>query len=145
MIVQFIPYLASSSSGDKIAVFSQKDYAQNTVSLHSGEKTSCRFYYPSFDPAILIVDLTFHSWQTQGYLSLYCNNVPVVTIVANSQNPEVQLTTVTFSGYELVEPQNQMSFQLNNYLYANEILFASTTQNGFEGIFSYRISVRGSR
>ncbi len=144
-IVQISPYLTSSARGDQIGVFNQRQYAQNTVSMLSGEKTSCRFYYSSFDPAILIVDLTFHSWQAPGRLSLYCNGVPVVTIEATPKNRNVQLTTVTVSGYELVEPQNQMSFQFKNYVYANEIVFASTPQNGYEGIFTYKISIRGSR
>lgn len=145
MVVQISPYLSSSGRDDRIGVFSQREYAQNTVSILSGEKTSCRFYYLPFDPAILVVDLTFHSWQAPGYLSLYCNGVLVVTIAANPGNPNVQLTTITVSGYELVEPQNQMSFQLDNFVYSNEISFLSAAENGYEGIFSYKISVRGSR
>ncbi len=145
IIVQFTPYLASSSQNDKVGVFNQKPYVQNTVSLLAGQKASCRFNYSSFDPAILVIDLTFESWLTPGYLSLYCNGVLIVTIEATPRNPDVQLTTVTVSGYDLVKPHYQLTGLLTTYTYGNEISFLSTVNNGYEGIFGYKISIRGSR
>ncbi len=145
VLVGLTPYLISSKESDKINVFSQKEYAQNTVSLVAGQKASCRFNYSTFDPAILVIDLTFQSWNTPGRLALYCNGILVVTIEATSRNPTVQLTTVTVSGYDLVRPQYQLSSIFTTYTYGNEITFASAEDNGFEGIFGYKISVRGSR
>ncbi len=145
VFVGVTPYLASSRESDKIGVFNQKEYVQNTVSLIPGEKSSCRFNYSTFDPAILVVNLAFQSWKTPGHLALYCNGILVVTIEATPRNPNVQLTTVTVSGYDLVKPQYQLSSLFSTYTYGNEITFASTTDEGYEGIFSYTINIRGSR
>jgi hypothetical protein len=145
IFVGVTPYLVSSKETDKIAVFNQKEYAQNTVSLIAGQKATCRFNYSTFDPAILVIDLDFQSWKTPGYLALYCNGILVVTIVATPNNPNVQLTTITVSGYDLVKPHYQLSSLFTSYAYGNEITFASAIDNGFEGIFSYTVSVRGSR
>ena len=145
IFVGVTPYLVSSAVTDKIGVFNQKEYVRNTVSLVAGQKASCRFNYSTFDPAILVINLAFQSWTTPGFLSLYCNGILVVTIQATQRNPIVQLTTVTVSGYDLVRPYYQLSPAFSAYTYGNEITFASTTDNGYEGIFSYTVSVRGSR
>ena len=145
VFVEVTPYLTSSKQSNQIGVFNQKEFTQNTVSLMAGQKTSCRFNYSTFDPAILVVDLSFQSWQTPGYLSMYCNGIFVVTIEATQRNPDVQLTTITVSGYDLVKPHYQLSSLFNTYTYGNEITFASSKDNGYEGIFSYTISIRGSR
>jgi hypothetical protein len=145
IFVEINPYLVSSNQNSQIGVFNQREYTQNTVSLTSGQRTSCRFNYSSFDPAILVVDLAFESWQTPGFLSLYCNGILIVTIKASPRNPDVQLTTITFSGYDLVKPHYQLSAVFSTYTYGNEISFVSSTENGFEGTFRYKISIRGSR
>ena len=145
LLVQITPYLASSSTSDQIGVFNQKEYVQNTVSLLAGQKTSCRFNYSTFDPAILVIDLDFQNWQTQGNLALYCNGIHVVTIEATQGNPEVQLTTITVSGYDLIKPHYQLSALFSTYTYGNEISFLSPSNSGYEGTFSYKISIRGSR
>ncbi len=145
LIVQVTPYLASSNTSTQIGVFNQKGYVQNTVSILAGQKTSCRFNYSSFDPAILVIDLDFQNWQTQGNLALYCNGIHVVTIGATLRNPEVQLTTITVSGYDLIKPHYQLSPIFSTYTYGNEISFSSPSINGYEGTFSYKISIRGSR
>lgn len=145
VVVGVTPYLASSRENDNIGVFNQKEFAQNTISLVAGQRASCRFNYSTFDPAILVIDLAFQSWNTPGQLALYCNGILVVTIEATQRNPNVQLTTVTVSGYDLVRPHYQLSSLFSTYTYGNEITFASAVDNGYEGIFSYTISVRGSR
>ena len=145
IFVGVTPYLVPSKEADKIGVFNQKEYTQNTVTLLAGQRTSCRFNYSTFDPAILVIDLTFQSWKTPGNLALYCNGILVVTIVATPRNPNVQLTTITVSGYDLVRPQYQLSSLFSTYTYGNEITFASAIDNGYEGIFSYTVSIRGSR
>jgi hypothetical protein len=145
VFVEVTPYLVSSKQNDQIGVFSQKEFTKNTVSLLTGQKTSSRFNYSTFDPAILVVDLSFRSWENPGYLSLYCNGILIVTIEATERNPEVQLTTITLSGYDLVKPHYQLSQVFSTYTYGNEISFVSPVENGYEGTFSYKISVRGSR
>ncbi len=145
LVVQTTPYLASSKPSSQIGVFNQKEYVQNTVSILAGQKTSCRFNYSSFDPAILVIDLDFQNWQTSGNLALYCNGIHIVTIEATQRNPEVQLTTITVSGFDLVKPHYQLSALFSTYTYGNEISFSSPLTSGYEGTFSYKISIRGSR
>ena len=143
--VEITPYLVSSNQNNQIGVFDQREFAKNTVSLLAGQKASCRFNYSSFDPAILVVDLAFQSWQTPGYLSLYCNGILIVTIEATQRNSNVQLTSITVSGYDLVKPHYQLSQVFSTYTYGNEISFVSSVEKGYEGTFSYKISIRGSR
>ena len=143
--VEITPYLVSSNQNNQIGVFDQREFAKNTVSLLAGQKASCRFNYSSFDPAILVVDLAFKSWQTPGYLSLYCNGILIVTIEATQRNSNVQLTSITVSGYDLVKPHYQLSQVFSTYTYGNEISFLSSVEKGYEGTFSYKISIRGSR
>ena len=143
--VEITPYLVSSNQNNQIGVFDQREFAKNTVSLLAGQKASCRFNYSSFDPAILVVDLAFQSWQTPGYLSLYCNGILIVTIEATQRNSDVQLTSITVSGYDLVKPHYQLSQVFSTYTYGNEISFVSSVEKGYEGTFSYKISIRGSR
>ena len=140
--VEVTPYLASSKPNSQIGVFNQKVYAQETVTLKQGERTQSRFNYTTYDPAILVVDLKFQSWDRPGYLSLYCNGILIVTIDATPKNPDVQLTTITVSGYDLVKPPAGYSY---SYTYGNEIALLSDPSNGFEGTFNYQISIRGSR
>ncbi len=145
LFVQLTPYLVSSANSDQIDAFSQKEFAKNVVSLTHGQRSMCRFNYSTFDPAILVVDLDFQSWETPGYLSLYCNGIFIVTIEATQRNPVVQLTTITVSGYDLVKPHYQLSSSFSTYTYGNEISFVSDIDKGYEGTFNYKISVRGSR
>ena len=69
----------------------------------------------------------------------------IVSFDATPNNPYVELTTVTFSGFDLVKPPPSklaISFQ---FAYGNEITILSPEENGYEGTFNYQISIRGSR
>ena len=145
VLVEVTPYLASSTQSDQIGVFNQREYAQETVTLQAGQRASSQFNYTSYDPAILVVDLKFQDWQTPGYLSLYCNGILIVSFDATPRNPDVQLTTVTFSGYDLVKPPPPKLGISLVFAYGNEIALLSPERNGYEGTFSYKISIRGSR
>jgi|WetSurMetagenome_2_1015567.scaffolds.fasta_scaffold471538_2 hypothetical protein len=145
VFVEVTPYLAASNSNGQIGVFNQKTYAQETATLKSGERASSRFNYTTFDPAILVVDLNFKDWQKPGYLSLYCNGILLVTFDATPNNPYVELTSVTFSGYDIVKSPPTKATGSFIFAYGNEVSLLSPQENGFEGTFDYQISIRGSR
>jgi hypothetical protein len=144
LLVEVTPYLAYSKT-DQIGVFNQREYAQENVTIRKGQRASSQFNYTTYDPAILVVDLAFQSWQTPGTLSLYCNGILIVSFEATPRNPTVQLTTVTFSGYDLVQPPPPKLGPSLVFAYGNEITVYSPQEGGFEGSFSYRIGIRGSR
>ncbi len=138
--VEFTPYLASSKPNSQIGVYNQREYAKGSVSLAMGQTASAQFNYSTYDPAILVVDLAFQNWQNSGYLSLYCNGRVIATIQATPNNPSVRLTTISVSGWDWVKPPS-----VNAFTYGNEVTFVSEPENGYEGNFSYQISIRGSR
>jgi hypothetical protein len=145
VIVEVTPYLASSRQNDQIGVFNQKIYAQKTVTLAAGQSTSSQFNFTTYDPAILVVDLDFKDCKIPGNLSVYCNGIIIASFEANPRKPHVQLTTVTFSGYDLVKPPPPQLAISSYFAYGNEISFLSPQQNGYSGTFSYTIGIRGSR
>ena len=145
VFVEVTPYLASSRQNDQINVFNQKEYAQQTVTLNAGQRVSSQFNYTTYDPAILVLDLTFKDWQRPGSLSVYCNGILLVSFEATPSNPNVQLTTVTFSGYDLVKPPPPKLAISFTFAYGNEISFLSPEENGYSGTFTYNIAIRGSR
>jgi len=144
VFVGITPYLSSSQNG-QIGVYNQREYAQKTVTLQSGQIASSRFNYTTYDPAILVVDLKFQDWQKSGNLSLYCNGILIDTFEASPSDPYVESTTVTFSGYDLVKPPSSRLGISYQFEYGNEITFLSPQENGYEGTFNYQISIRGSR
>ncbi len=143
--IEITPYLVSSKQNNQIGVFNQRIYAQETVTLQPGARAASRFNYTTYDPAILVVDLNFQNWQRPGYLSVYCNGRLIVSFDATSKNPDVQITSVTFSGYDLVKPPPPKIGVSLIFAYGNEISFLSPENQGYAGTFSYQISVRGSR
>jgi hypothetical protein len=145
VFVGITPYLSSSGGTGQIGVFNQREYVSETVTLQQGQRASSRFNYTTYDPAILVVDLKFQDWQKSGSLSMYCNGILVTTFNATPSDPDIESTTVTFSGFDLVKPPPPkigMSFQ---FTYGNEISFSSPLENGYEGTFNYQLSIRGSR
>ncbi len=145
VVVEVTPYLASSKQSGQIGVFNQREFARDTVTLTAGQRASSQFNYTTYDPAILVAGLHFENWEKPGYLSMYCNGVLIVSFNATPNNPDVQLTTVTFSGYDLVKtPPPNLGVSLL-FAYGNEVSFLSSEDNGYSGTFSYQISIRGSR
>jgi hypothetical protein len=145
IFVGITPYLASSGQNGQIGVYNQRKYAEETVTLQSGQRASSRFNYTTYDPAILVVDLKFQDWQKPGYLSLYCNGILIVSFDATPNNPYVELTTVTFSGFDLVKPPPPKLGVSFVFAYGNEVTILSPEKTGYEGTFTYEISIRGSR
>jgi hypothetical protein len=140
LFVEVTPYLASSKPSSQIGVYNQKEFAKGDVTLSIGQTTSAQFNYSTYDPAILVVDLTFQDWRIPGYLSFYCNGRLITTINATPDNPQVRLNVISVSGWDWVKPPS-----LNSFTYGNEVTFVSEPENGFEGTFSYQIDIRGSR
>jgi hypothetical protein len=140
LFVEVTPYLASSKPNSQIGVYNQKEFASDLVTLAIGESAYARFNYSTYDPAILVIDLSFQNWQTPGYLTLYCNGRIIATVYASSSNPTMHFTTISVSGWDWVQPPS-----LNSFTYGNEVTFTSEPQNGYEGTFSCVISIRGSR
>lgn len=139
VFVEVTPNLVSSSE-QSIGVYNQKEFAIGTATLRVGEMASAQFNYSTFDPAILVIDLTFQNWQTPGDLSILCNGRNVATVLASTDNHTIRITTISVSGRDWVKPPS-----VNSYTYGNEVTFKSEPQNGFEGTFSYNINIRGSR
>jgi type II secretory pathway pseudopilin PulG len=145
VFVEISPFLSASNQTGQIGVYNQRQYAQNTVTLERGQRVSSMFNYTTYDPAILVVDLTFKDWQKEGTLTLYCNGIPIDTFEATPNNPSVQSTMVTFSGFDLVKPPPSKLAVSSIFTYGNEISFVSAKNNGYEGTFSYQVNIRGSR
>ena len=140
IIVEVTPYLASANQNNQIGMYNQKKFAQGTVTITKGQIASAQFNYSTYDPTILIVDLSFQNWQTSGILSLYCNGKLIATINASPDNPTLRFNTISVSGLDWVRPPS-----VNSYTYGNEVTFVSDPESGYEGVFSYQISIRGSR
>ena len=139
VIVEGVPSFVSSSQAS-IGVYNQREYAKGVITLGTGEIASAQFNYSSFDPAILVIDLSFKNWQTTGSLTILCNGRNIATILASPDYPTTRLTTISVSGWDWVKPPS-----INSFTYGNEVTFQSEPKNGFEGTFNYQISIRGSR
>jgi hypothetical protein len=140
VVVEVTPYLSSSQANAQIGTFNEKVFAKGTLTLALGQSASAQFNYSTYDPAILVVDLTFQDWQVPGNLSMYCNGRLISTIYATPDNPTVRLTTISVSGWEWVK-----SPSIDSFTYGNEVTFVSDPADGFEGTFNYQIDIRGSR
>jgi hypothetical protein len=147
LFVEVTPYLASSKPDSQIGMYKQRLFAEGNATLSAGQQVSAWFNYSSFDPPILVFDLTFQSWRTPGSLSIYCNGLRIETIDASPDNPHVVLTAIAVSGFDLVKTRADLIYPAppNAYTFGNQIAFISNPINGYEGSFNYQISLRGSR
>jgi hypothetical protein len=145
VFVEISPFLAASNQTGQIGVYNQRQYAEDTVTLARGQRASSMFNYSTYDPAILVVDLAFKDWQKSGTLSLFCNGILLDTFEAFPGNPSIESTTVTFSGFDLLKPPPSKLAISTVFAYGNEISFLSPQDDGYEGTFSYQVSIRGSR
>ncbi len=137
-LVNLTSYLGASNSNHEVGLYVEKEYALGSLTIVPGERKYIWFNYSSYEPTILLLELSFKSWKTSGYLDVRCNNNPVRTIFATPENPNISLVVVSTSGSEWIEPQSSM-FGLN------EVIFESALENGFEGLLSYQIRLRGAR
>jgi hypothetical protein len=139
--VEIIPNLASSQQNTSIGVYNQKTFGTGNVTLARGTTSqSVKFNYTTFDPAILVLDLNFQTWRAPGNVTISVNGNVLATIYASPEKPQIKLTSITCSGKDLVEPLSK-----NSPFIGNTIYFSSQTSEGYEGTFSYQISIRGSR
>ena len=145
VFVEISPFLSASNQTGQIGVYNQRQFGQDTVTLGRGQRASSMFNYTTYDPAILVVDLTFKDWKNSGSLSLFCNGILLDTFEVAPGNPSLESTTVTFSGFDLVKPPQSKIAVSSVFAYGNEISFYSPQDNGYEGTFSYQVNIRGSR
>jgi hypothetical protein len=136
--VEIAPYLGASKQKDTIGLYSEREFARGRTTLAVGETIAVNFTYPSYDPAILTLDITFLFGKSPGYLTLRCNHRIFASIFVTQENTNLSFVGVSFSGRDWVEPPSSM-FGLN------EIAFESDSNNGYAGTLSYKISSRGSR
>jgi hypothetical protein len=136
--VEIAPFLRPSKQSYSIGLYREREYARGNVTLVIGGRSSVRFTYTSYDPAILTLDVAFLTWESPGYLVFRCNNRIFASVFAQPMSPRLSFIVVTFSGREWVEPPSSM-------FGVNEIAFESESEGGYEGVFDYRISIRGSR
>jgi hypothetical protein len=139
-LVEVNPYLISTKPSSSISVYSQKEFGNATITLSPGQSATARFNYSTYDPAILVIDLTFQNWRAPGDLSIYINGSPISTIYAPPGKPQTRLSIVSFSGQDWVKAPGPDSFT-----YGNEITFVSEPVDGYDGTITYQISIRGSR
>lgn len=139
IFIEASPYLASSQD-TSIGVYNEHQFQAGNVTLTRGYiVNTARFTYPSFDPAILVVDLDFQTWTLSGNLTVSINGIVLGTVFASPENPHIKLTAVAFSGFDLVAVNTKYSPIQGN------IVYFSSRPDGYEGTFSYQINVRGSR
>jgi hypothetical protein len=139
-VIEFMPSLNSPSQNAPIGVYHQREYGRGNATLALGEVARTQFNYTTFDPAILVLDLDFHSWKKPGVLELACNGRVFASVFASSENPRLRLNVITVSGLEWVQPKS-----IESFVFGNEITFSSVPVVGYEGSFSYEVNIRGSR
>jgi hypothetical protein len=138
--VEVSPYLISSKPGASIGMYNEREFASKVATLTRGQTARTQFNYSSFDPAIIVLDVSFQSFQTPGDLTVYCNARRIATLYVAPDNPQVRLNVITVSGADWVSTTST-----STYAYGNEITFTSSPQNGYAGTFEYKINIRGSR
>jgi hypothetical protein len=126
--------ILESNSGASLGLFDEKKYSEGTVTLERGGEAVDLFRYPSYEPAILTLNIEYLSVQKSGYLTILCNGRSAGRILATPGSESIQLTLVTTSGVEWVKANS-----------LNAVVFKSGADDGYEGTFSYEISLRGSR
>ena len=132
------PYLGSSDQYQSIPAYSQKSEPIRYLSLDKGSLAIVRFNYTSYDPSIIVLDLSFDSIIQPGKFEIFCNYKLVTTVNVKPETPRVSLNLVSFSGLDWVEPMTAM-FGIN------DLVFESNELDGYVGSLSYQITFRGSR
>lgn len=136
--LKLIPSLQPSQQNTSIELYSARSLPKHTITLASGGSATLPFIYSSYDPAIIILELSFQTCEEPGYLTLYCNYRRIASIFVNPETPPLFFNLISVSGSDWVEISTGM-FGLN------ELLFMSESQNGYAGTLTYQITLRGSR
>ena len=133
-----VPSLQPSKQNTSIGLYSTISFPKNTIKLASGGSVNMPFKYSSYDPAIIILELSFQTCEEPGYLIIYCNYRRVASIFVSPETPPLILNLISVSGSDWVERPSAMFGR-------NELLFESESQNGYAGNLTYQITLRGSR
>ena len=135
--IEIRSYLGISQSIN-IGLYNEREYAEGNAKALPGETTKVQFPYLSYEPAILIIELSFHSVEKPGYLTVLCNYKLLESMFVNQENSSVRLYAMSVSGAGWVETLSSMTG-------LNEVHFDSGLENGFEGTINYKIKLRGTR
>jgi hypothetical protein len=146
VVIEGIPYLEASRENSSVSMYQEKEYAKGIVTLARGEAARTGFNYSTYDPAILVLELSFQIWQSPGNLTFYCNKEYFASIIATPERPNISLVVISVSGEDWVKTSSSTKRPANSTsTYDNEITFSSNSLSGYAGTFNYRIVVRGSR
>ena len=141
IFVEITPYLASAQQDNSIGMYKEREFGKGSATILKGLFIrSAYFNYSTFDPAILVLKLEFQTWQSAGTLTLAVNGKVFASIVATPEKPKIEVNVISVSGADWVEPTS-----INSPVFDNSISFASESEKGYEGTFSYQIIIRGSR
>lgn len=138
VILQLLPFLQPSKENTSIGLYNTKSYPKTPLTMASGSSITLPFYYSSYDPAIIILELIFQTCEQPGYFRAYCNYRNIASIFVSPETPPVTINLISVSGSDWVEPPTAM-------LGRNELLFESETTNGYAGNLTFQITLRGSR
>jgi len=135
--IEVTSYLGATQNA-RIGLYNEREYARGNVTVLPGETSLVQFTFLSYEPTILVVELTFRSVDVPGYLVVRCNNKLLNPVLVSQANSAVSLNAISVSGAEWVEPLSAM------FGY-NEVTFEAGLENGFEGVIEYQIKLRGTR
>jgi hypothetical protein len=140
IFVELTPYLVSSTD-ESIGVYQGKEFRKGTATIAKGQSVRVEYFnYSTFDPAILVVNMEFQTWQSPGTLTIAVNGKVFASIVASPEKPKIDVNVISVSGADWVEPTS-----IYAPVFGNAISFTSEIGKGYEGDFSYQIVIRGSR
>jgi hypothetical protein len=139
-VVAVTPALSGKKNTLPIGAYNQKLFVEDTIPIAKGQAFSERFDYFSYEPAILVIDLTFSGVVSDGTLGLQCNGRSIGIVNASSTSRQSEISVFTFSGTEWVKGPSTYSDA-----FTNQIIFYSSPSEGFEGTFNVQISIKGSR
>lgn len=136
--LEIAPYLKPSKQNASIGLYREREFAEGNLAVVVGEMSNANFTYPSYDPAILIVEVTLETCEIPGNLILRCNYREFASIYVDRAGSHHSFTVVSVSGREWVMPPSSM-------FGFNAISFESPSTDGYEGTITYQIRIRGSR
>jgi len=144
VIIEGIPYLEGSQQSSSVSMYQEREYNRGSVSLARGENARARFNYSTYDPSILVIELSFQSWQSPGNLTLLCNGKQFASFFATPEKPTMSLSVISVSGQDWLRTYSSTAPKASNSTLDNEITFSSKPTSGYAGTFNYKIAVRGS-
>jgi hypothetical protein len=141
LVFEMTPYLISTENDTSVEVYSGKEYGSGSATIERGQMVRAPYFnYSTFDPAILVIDMDFQTWKSPGTLVLAVNGRVFSSVVATPDETHIGLKVISVSGADWVEP-----FSIYSSVFGNAISFSSDKNDGYEGLFNYRITIRGSR